>query len=954
MGQEAEKIHKNCVHWMDREDLEGMKIVSWIGARWWKFDFHCHTPASNDYGKGPSEKELKRISAEDWLLHYMRAKIDCIAITDHNTGGWIDLLQHALLSLSAVKHPDYRPLYLFPGVEISASDGTHVLAILGMDKQTSDIDTLLGAVGFTGIKGECKQSARLSAAEVVNTVAVLGGIAIPAHVDQVSGLFVHSRASTQKQVFEQDGVIAAEFVDSSFKPPRLYQDLKLDWTSVLGSDAHHPTGFGEQRFPGSHFTWVKMSEPSLEGLRLALLDGALSVRRSDSLKGDPDLSANAVIERIIVEDAKYLGRGESFECRFNPWLNSIIGGRGTGKSTILELIRSALERDDEIPENLEKEYAKYNEVSVNRQDSGLLTSSTAVTILYKKDKAQFKIMWSAGGKREAFVREQALGVWRPTPGAISQRFPIRIYSQKQIFELASHPNSLLKVIDDSAEVDLKGWETIWNDLLTEYLSLKAQERAVASGLQKEDEVKGVLDDVRRKLAVFDKSGYETVLKNYHKRENQRGILANWERTWSGWANQLSELAVGLSIEPLEFGEFTPAIEEHEELNDLVQEIETDLLSTVPELSIIADKFLEVHAKWHRLSSELLLNKNIIAADEEYQRLIKDLEDEQVEDPSEYSVLVDKEQELLAELSKFEERKRYLQQLKMSSQDYLRRLTEHRQKLTTMRAEFVNKILADNTYVQIEVIPFGDKANIESEIRRLIDREKSFQLDVDQLIGYFTEASHTSLLQIEKLKKTITGIYHDAEGIAGTLRDARFGTHIRNLEPEQLDRMWCWFPEDALRVSFSLKAGGEFTPIDQGSPGQKTVALLAFILSYGDEPLILDQPEDDLNNELIYSLIVRQLRETKCCRQVIVVTHNANIVVNGDSENTIVLDARRGQSRIISQGGLQEPKIRYQICKLLEGGRDAFEERYRRINVDGTDGWTIAARQAGTVRLVDDV
>ena len=63
------------------------------GARWWKFDLHTHTPASVDYGKGPDQAALRRITPRDWLLGYMRAGIDCVAITDHNSGAWIDRLQ---------------------------------------------------------------------------------------------------------------------------------------------------------------------------------------------------------------------------------------------------------------------------------------------------------------------------------------------------------------------------------------------------------------------------------------------------------------------------------------------------------------------------------------------------------------------------------------------------------------------------------------------------------------------------------------------------------------------------------------------------------------------------------------------------------------------------------------------------------------------------------------------
>ena len=105
---------------------------------------------------------------------------------------------------------------------------------------------------------------------------------------------------------------------------------------------------------------------------------------------------------------------------------------------------------------------------------------------------------------------------------------------------------------------------------------------------------------------------------------------------------------------------------------------------------------------------------------------------------------------------------------------------------------------------------------------------------------------------------------------------------------------------------------------------------AFLLAYGDEPIVLDQPEDDLDNTLIYDLIVRQLRENKKRRQIIAVTHNANIVVNGDAEFVAALDFYNGQTRIVEDGGLQEREVREVVCDIMEGGRPAFEQRYQRI------------------------
>ena len=87
--------------------------------------------------------------------------------------------------------------------------------------------------------------------------------------------------------------------------------------------------------------------------------------------------------------------------------------------------------------------------------------------------------------------------------------------------------------------------------------------------------------------------------------------------------------------------------------------------------------------------------------------------------------------------------------------------------------------------------------------------------------------------------------------------------------------------------------------------------------------------------MIYELLVSRLRETKTKRQVIVVTHNPNIVVHGDAELVLSLQAAKGQSHIACQGGLQEGKIRDEICRVMEGGREAFESRYQRIMPPGS-------------------
>ncbi len=106
-------------------------------------------------------------------------------------------------------------------------------------------------------------------------------------------------------------------------------------------------------------------------------------------------------------------------------------------------------------------------------------------------------------------------------------------------------------------------------------------------------------------------------------------------------------------------------------------------------------------------------------------------------------------------------------------------------------------------------------------------------------------------------------------------------------------------------------------------------MLAFLLAHGGEPLVLDQPEDDLDNHLIYGLVVQQIRSNKQRRQLIIVTHNPNIVVNGDAELIHVLDFNH-QCHVKQTGSLQEQDMRQEVCQVMEGGSEAFERRYQRL------------------------
>ena len=168
-------------------------------------------------------------------------------------------------------------------------------------------------------------------------------------------------------------------------------------------------------------------------------------------------------------------------------------------------------------------------------------------------------------------------------------------------------------------------------------------------------------------------------------------------------------------------------------------------------------------------------------------------------------------------------------------------------------------------------------------------------------------------------------------------DAKLGGRFRNYlqrqheKPEFADHIQTWFPEDDLRIEY--KRDSQWVSISQGSQGQRSAALLAFLLAFGKEPIVLDQPEDDLDNHLIYDLIVRQIRENKLRRQLIIVTHNPNVVINGDAELVHLMEFGRGQCFVQQSGALQESAVRREVCRVMEGGHEAFARRWKRLGTE---------------------
>lgn len=939
------------------------------GARWWKFDFHAHTPASRDTGWHRISDPNDRLTPEGWLRRYMETEVDCVAITDHNTGEWIDELKAAYEQLRNNPPSWFRAIYLFPGVEISVIGGIHLLAIFDPSRETADISDLLARTEYDGNRGDCDRVTKKSLPEVIELIVDAGGLAIPAHADQEKGLLRLQEdgrniaavdASTLRQVLELNLILAMEWVDRNRDKPQVYKEAKVRWTEVLGSDCHN---FRGGPHPGERFTWVKMAQPSLEGLRLALHDGAgLSVRRSDEPgTPPPNQIPEHVIESIEISEARYMGRGEPERLEFNPWFNALIGGRGTGKSTIVHALRLVYRRDEELTKILSEEdpvrktFEQFIRAPSGRLDPiGALdyqsSRKTRISVVVRTGQLRRKLHWSQADNGAAVEIEQTPGAgWAADPTQVisPERFPVRIFSQGQIASLAGESRqALLALIDEAAKTD--DARRRLEEESRKFFALRAQVRELAQRLKRKPEVLAKLDDLRRKLQVFEQGQHAEVFKEYQLHQRQNREVERQLEDVAKLAEGLRSEAEKLVLADPPPGLFEPERELDAEALGILEAIQRAVASAAEGVRRIAHDLDEAAAAGRRRMQDSDWFRRSVEARTRYDELKSRLSDQGVNDPGLYGRLVQERQALEEQRKRLEELEEQMEQLRGESSEQRERILQLRRSVTQLRTEFLQSTLQNNPYVQISLVPYGsDPRRIERELREVLDiRDDRFETDILTMDGDTPKSGAVADLlarlpldpdkRAEQVEERLRRLVSRIENAAAGKGD--FGGHFNNFwkraaesSPELIDRVSVWFPEDSLIVEYSPRGdGADFRSIVQASAGQRAAALLAFLLSYGDEPLILDQPEDDLDNHLIYELVVRQIRANKLRRQLIIVTHNPNVVVNGDAEYVHAFDFSGGQCRLVQSGCLQERPVRDEVCKVMEGGREAFERRFYRI------------------------
>jgi energy-coupling factor transporter ATP-binding protein EcfA2 len=888
------------------------------GARWWGLDIHAHSPASFDYG-GLDGKlyEGERPSYEAWIRAYIDAGVDGIVITDHNSHEGIEVAHRALEALRA-DDASLRPFVIFPGVEITASGGFHVLAVFDPSADASVVDHTLVLCKYQGARGRSDETANMTVLDIAEVIAGQGGICIPAHADQRRGILgMDSRELLALK--KSPHVQAVEVVDDA----RVADAGSNGWVSTLGSDAHHLTTDtcpeGEiAKAPGTHLTLFKAEMLNLDGLRLALTDSDESVHRVRVGYDDLNETLHGHVDQVELAH-----RGVTETYRFGPWMNCLVGGRGVGKSTVLELLRLALGRSDELEGTVASDLRRFSPDAVAHER--WWTEDTRITVRYTQDRRHLRVVWSGAEPHKSHIEVQKGDLWEPQSGRASDRTPIRIFSQKQIYELATSPQTFLKILDDMPQVRRSEWTEDYEAL---QLRFKDQRNKLAKELadsKKAERIRGQLEEVRGRLSHLEELRASPQFRELETLESFTRRSVGTEERAQGAEETIVEVARSLrelaNVDP-EMDEYAERAASFVAAADLLDQASTRLQDartnwqedgsgdTWRERASVLNTWLNEQGGQSRVSPEQT------QADRQH------------------------ESDLDAELRGFEGLDDRCAEQQQSIDKFLKRLEEARQELHERRRSYTSQLSSSvDALTKVEVFHYGDIESLGEDLRRVLNCPESFDSafatdGIPSFLNRYQRKDPRFSSKVRAFKDDLIDLVLNGleSKIGQAIKvDARFYGRLANADTfELITDIMLWFPEDLVAVSYRPAPKSNFVAVDQGSPGQKTAALLTVVLQMGSHPLLLDQPEDDLENKLIRHLAVETFKSIKSHRQLIVSTHNANVVVTSGAENVLVLRHGEFAPAIEAEGTLQQAAVKKEVCEILEGGEEAIKTRYRRL------------------------
>ena len=858
------------------------------------------------HGAGDADSHARRIVEKS-----VRLGISVLAITDHDDVGGVPAFR------AAAKGTSVR---VFPGFEVASSEGIHVLCIYPRNESQEQLNQHLGAFDIT------EGLSQLRFIEVVETVRKHGGVAIAAHVTSSQGLFkkLDGRSLIAAWQCEDllaiqipkdiDGLPVLERKIARNELPHYRRPFRTDNQAVAVVNAKDVVTADDLADPAAT-CWIKMSDVTVESLRQAFLDPASRIRlNSDS---EPEPHTEFLSMRW---DGGFL---DGTEFRLNENLNVLVGGRGAGKSTVIESLRYLL---DLKPIGADAEQAHKGIVGE------VLRPGTKVSLRVRSHRPS-----SAIYRIERIVPNPP--IVRHDSGEVSNLHPHQIlagaevYGQTEISEIAKSPEKLTALLarfvdvePDSAPDQSTQNRAAERDRQRD--ALADNRRAivqVAKELADVDERLGSLPGLEETLGRYRQAGLEERLRERSLIVREEALLGSIPERLEPFQEALQQLEQSLPIDRTFLSEraledlpgaglIRPADQALAHLGERLSALVHDLNAALREADA---RIGEIRAKWSTRKD---------AVEEAFQGILRELKQSAVDGQAFIRLRGDIER-----LRPLRERQSTLQRAER----------EHVARRQALLAEWEDLQAKDGLRLEraAQKVSARLSGRVRVEVRTAADRARLFEFMRERIGGQLKDtiekldaAPALSLRHFAAKCREGGAALQKAYGLTPTQarRIADAGNAVfMEIEELELD------PTALVSLNVSATDDADWQRLENLSKGQKATAILLLLLLESRAPLVIDQPEDDLDNRFIAESVVPRMREEKRNRQFVFSTHNANIPVLGDAEMILGMTATgeaakgRGRVPIKHMGSIDAPEVRRVVEELLEGGRDAFERRRRR-------------------------
>lgn len=845
------------------------------GLQYVRADFHLHTLKDKEFTYSGESTSF----VGDYVSALKNASINVGIITNHNK---FDIEEYKAIRKAAKK----QDIFILPGVELTVKEGAngiHTLIVFNpeewLENGNNHIQTFLTAAFATISNPENRNTKSIfDLKNVFDQLDAYGRdyFIVFAHVDQNSGLFSECRGGLLESL--------AGFAPFRHRVLGLQKSRTRDNLGkfekccgylpalVEGSDPKSISDIGK----GDRCTYLKIGEYSYAAIKFALQD--YRDRVSESV---PD-NKHGFIESISFQGGKFDGQ----TIMFSRELNTLIGIRGSGKSSILEAVRYVLgltaQMDKDYKESLVKNvFGSGGKATLNVIDK------------HGKHYSVSRIL----GERINVLDETGNDL---NINPISLFDGVQYFGQKDLSSSADHENGLLEKLISGRIGQPSNLDNCVNELIKTVECLLD----VSKIPQQMTEVTTQQTELEHKLSIFEEKGVADKLK---KQSGYATDTAKLDAVKNRIDTILRDIRTAFSKNSV----VSSALDGYSsDFNkDIFGDVSIVLSSIDAQLAQIGSCIVEIEKQRSGMDDLISrLKERIDSLADEFAEIKREIKDDTLD--------VDSFVKMTAELQKTKEKLKQLSEEASSKSkieaSFTKATRERNEALlatyNAYKAE-TERINQNQTELKIEITFKGDregfKAQLKNDFKGTGISDIKYQAICDSFTDYAAIIEDWIVCDGSKLKGIVT------PGEYVKLEDKLRGQYEELLNRQVENKVDIYYHGKLLR---------------QHSIGQRASALILFILTQDDNDIIfIDQPEDDLDNKVIYDEVITAIAQKKPYMQFIFATHNANIPVLGDSERVLVVEFQ--ESRIdVAQGNIDLDSTHKQIVDIMEGGKEAFDKR----------------------------